>query len=180
MSADYLNILTRGLSSTLASTNIENGKLRFTTDTGELYLDIKETEEAAGDRIKISDIESGYTETGIFAIVSPLSNKIYISSDTHRAYVYNGTNWIDLANVKLSLASIANLDLPIWFSATTDTQPKYSSNITYNTSTEELKTTNVVASSTIKVGGMIITDTLNDDGATHTVDFSFATSTSGD
>ena len=35
----YSEILTKGLKSALATTEIENGKLRFATDTGELFLD---------------------------------------------------------------------------------------------------------------------------------------------
>lgn len=163
-------ILTKGLQSDLNSTDIEDGKLRFTTDTGRLYLDIGTT-----DRVLISEYVSIYTEQQIFDLLAPLP-KIYISSDTHRAYVSTGLEWIDLAAVKLSVAASANTDKPLWFSATTDEQPIYDSDLTYNTYSDTLKTPNLEVSNTAYIGNMRITNTLNQDQTSHTVLIDFVSS----
>ena len=57
---EYNRIFTKGLQSALNNTPIEDGKLRFTTDTGRLYLDIVE----GGNKslARISAIEDVYTE----------------------------------------------------------------------------------------------------------------------
>ena len=162
----YAKILTKGFESSLSKTAIGDGILRFTIDTRELYLDQN------GTRIKISDIESSYTEEKIFEILAPLP-KIYIASDTHRAYINTGTEWVDLAAIKLKLADIKDLDLPIWFSSKNAENPTYNEDLTYNTNKKELKSSNVTVTSTLKVGGMIITDTKNNDQS-HLVEFSFS------
>ena len=168
---DYIQILTKGLESSLNTTEIEDGKLRFTTDTRNLYLDLVES--GVKKRIKISDIDDTLTEEEIFSILAPLP-KIYISKDTHRAYVSAGLEWIDLAAVQLSLSEIKDLDVPLWFSEATSDKPYYSTELTYNTSTKELKVPNVKASKTVKVGGLIITDSVDENTNLHLVEFSFA------
>lgn len=166
---DYIQVLTKGLESSLDTTEIEDGKLRFTTDTRNLYLDLVES--GVKKRIKISDIDNTLTEEEIFSILAPLP-KIYISKDTHRAYVSAGLEWIDLAAVQLSLSEIKDLDVPLWFSEKDSTQPVYSEDLTYNTSKKELKAVNMKASKSITVDGLVITDTV-DENNFHTVEFSF-------
>lgn len=164
----YNNILTKGLQSNLNSTEIEDGKLRFTIDTGRLFLDVDDSTKK--ERVRISDIEDSLTEAQIFAIIAPMP-KIYVSSDTHRAYIGTGLEWIDLAAVNLSLADIADIELPLWFSATDAEQPSYATDLTYNTSKKKLSVPNVSVE-TMEVGGLKITDTKNENN-THTVEFSF-------
>lgn len=153
----YTGVLTKGLESSLASTAIENGKLRFTTDTRRLYLDL--VDGTSSSRLQISDVEDSLTEEEILSILAPLP-KIYVSTDTHRAFVNSDLTWYDLAAINLSVADIADIDLPLWFSAADAESPKYSTDITYNTSTKEMKTPNVVVSETATIGTMKITDTL--------------------
>ena len=81
----YSSIFSAGLKAALANANIQNYKLRFTTDTGELFLDY------GNSRIPIrEDIIYGMTDTQINAIQSP-SSKLYFSSDTHLLYYYDTT-----------------------------------------------------------------------------------------
>ena len=87
MSNTYNQLLTRGTKAELATTPIENGKIRYTTDTNQLYID------GATTRQEISDIVQGFTDQEIHALVSPLQNKFYLSSDTKVLYYYNGTAW---------------------------------------------------------------------------------------
>ena len=168
---EYIQILTKGLESSLANTNIEDGKLRFTTDTRNLYLDL--VKDGKKERIKISDIEDTLTEEEIFNTLAPLP-KIYVSKDTHRAYVSSGIDWIDLAAVQLSLSEIRDVEVPLWFSDSDSEKPFYATELTYNTSTKELKSPNVKASESIKVGGVIITDTVDETDNSHLVEFKFA------
>ncbi len=172
-SSSYTQILTKGTQSELNNKAIEDGILRYTTDTGCLYLDIKNDTETK--RLKISDIDNSKTEEQIFDIIAPLP-KIYVSSDTHRAFVSTGMSMVDLAEIDLDVASVINSDAPLWFTDKSEdatNNPKYSTDVTYNTSTKQLKTPNVKASESIIVNTMKITDVLNDDGITHTVEFSF-------
>lgn len=179
MSSSYEKILTKGLQSSLATTEIEDGKLRFTYDTGKLFLDIvnpSEDPSYTGERIRISDIEFGYTEAQLLDILFvPLGNKLYIASDTGRAMVYISGNWIDIGPVSIEASgktSSDNNDLVIWFSDTTTQQPKYSS-ITYNPYTDEFKVPKVVASNSVKVDNMLVTTTLQSDNVHKRVDFTF-------
>ena len=178
MSNSYDKILTRGLQSSLNSTKIEDGKLRFTYDTGKLYLDIVEESEDpsyTGERIRISDIEFSYTEAQILNILAPLSNKLYIANDTGRAMVFIGSNWVDIGPttiVQSGKTSSDNADLVIWFSDIATQQPKYSS-ITYNPYTDEFKVPKVVASTSVKVDNMVITSTLQSDNTHKRIDFTF-------
>lgn len=171
-SSSYTQILTKGTQSELNSKSIEDGVLRYTTDTGCLYLDISNDTETK--RLKISDIDNSKTEEEIFNIIAPLP-KIYVSSDTHRAFVSSGLNMVDLAEINLDVASTINSDAPIWFTDKSEdatNNPKYSTNITYNTYSKQMKTPNLKVSDSIIVNSMKITDTLNSD-KTHTVEFSF-------
>ena len=95
MANTYNQILTRGLGSSLSSTPVVDGKIRFATDTQELYIDFGVA------RIAITDVIKGKTESQIKALNPPL-NKIYLSSDTLKLLYKSGNNWITL-----------NPDLPV-------------------------------------------------------------------
>ena len=165
------SILTKGLQSALAHQEIEDGRLRFTTDTGRLYLDIKE-EGTAGERILISETVNLYTEYQIFnEILAPLP-KIYVASDTHRAYVSNGIQWFDLAAVKLAATVAENSNKVIWFSETTDEQPVYDADFHYNPNSQLLTVPNLKATIGY-IGNMRIQNTLNADETSHTVTIDF-------
>lgn len=167
---EYNGILTKGIQSDLDKTPIEDGKLRFVTDTGRLYLDTKSDDESR--RIRISDIVDDMTEEQILSLLAPLP-KIYISTDTHRALVRSGLDWYDLAAVLLTEAKVEDDDKVLWFSGKDDEQPTYDTDVTYNTGTKTMKVKNVVTS-TMTINNLIVTDTLNDDKITHTVEFKFA------
>ena len=87
MSNIYPNILTRGYQSSLDKTNIEDGKIRFTMDTSQLFIDID------SERKEITDFIKGKTEQEIRSIIAPLP-KFYFSSDTHKFLYNNGNEWI--------------------------------------------------------------------------------------
>jgi hypothetical protein len=170
----YQQNLTKGLESSLASQLIENGKLRFTKDTGRLYVDI--VEGALSKRIKISELINDKTDAEIQSMLSPVVGKIYLASDTHRAYTFNGMGMVDLGSVRLNEATSSNTDRPLWFSEEAVNAPLYDTDITYNTSTGELKTPNIRVTESVSVNGMNITDTVQtiDNQEVHTVRFSFS------
>jgi hypothetical protein len=155
----YDNILTKGLKSQLASTSIEDGKLRFCTDTGELFLD------NGSSRVQICDINSGYTEQQLANILVPLP-QVYLTSDTHRLYVYAGGVWYDIGDIRLSAIPAADHDDKIlWFSDTDAESPLYDSDLKYNAYTKTL------TSQKMKVGNMLISTTSTNEA--DTVDFEF-------
>lgn len=84
---NYSKMMTKGLASSIESTPIEEGKIRFTTDTNQLFID------ADGVRHEISDVIRGYTEAEIKSLLAPLP-KLYLSSDTHKFLVYASGEWI--------------------------------------------------------------------------------------
>lgn len=161
---DNSSILTKGLQSDLNDTEIVDGLLRFTTDTGRLYLDVDDS------RILISETVDLYTEYEIMTLLAPLP-KIYVSSDTHRSFVYSWSTlqWVDLAAVRLSVSETEDVDKVLWFSETTDEQPTYSSNLKYNTNSNLLSAPNIKATTSAYIGNMRIQNTLNPDNTSHTV-----------
>ena len=163
---DNTNILTKGLQSSLNTTPIVDGMLRFTTDTGRLYLDVD------SDRVLISETVDLYTESQIKQILAPLP-KVYVSSDTHRSFVYSYSTleWVDLADIKLTASPSEDTEKVLWFSETSDSQPEYDANLTYNTSTDTLTVPNIKTTITY-VGNMRIQNTENVDHS-HTVIFDF-------
>ncbi len=163
---DNTSILTKGLQSSLNTTPIVDGMLRFTTDTGRLYLDVD------SERVLISETVDLYTESQIKQILAPLP-KVYVSSDTHRSFVYSYSTleWVDLADVKLAASPSENTEKVLWFSETSDTQPEYDANLTYNTSTDTLTVPNIKTTVTY-VGNMRIRNAENADHS-HTVTFDF-------
>ncbi len=162
----YFNILTKGAATSLGSTPIVDGKLRYTTDTAELYMD------HGNERIKISDVVRSYTQAQILAMVTALP-KIYIASDTGRPYIMVNGSWYFLGSLNLT-ATTDNYDKVVWISDATDKEPEYNSNFTYNPTTQTLKAPNVEASGSVRVGDMVITDTEDQTTGYHTVEFSFA------
>lgn len=84
--------LTRGLESTLDKLPISDGKIRFTTDTGRLFLDC-----GTALRIEISDFVKGMTESQIKSNMIPLP-KFYYAYDTQRLFYHNGTTWVQVNN----------------------------------------------------------------------------------
>jgi hypothetical protein len=78
----YDHIFTKGPESALPNT-FDEGKIRFTVDTGRLFVDGQNT------RTEVSDFVKGMTEDEIKSQLAPLVNKIYISSDTNKFMVYN-------------------------------------------------------------------------------------------
>ena len=84
---DYSNMMTKGVASSLESIPVENGKVRFTTDTNQLFIDMD------GERHELSDIIRGYNESEIKSLLAPLP-KLYLSSDTHKFFVYASGEWI--------------------------------------------------------------------------------------
>ena len=85
----YTTILTRGTKATLPSA--EDGKIRFATDSEQLYIDV------GNSHIEITDFVKGYTTAEILEIQSPL-DKIYLSSDTFNLYYYDSdtTSWVNI------------------------------------------------------------------------------------
>lgn len=86
----YNNIFTKGLFSSLANTNIENGKVRVTTDTRQIFLDDD------GERKELSSFIKGMTESEIRDLLAPLP-KFYYSSDSHKILYYDATDgWVEI------------------------------------------------------------------------------------
>lgn len=84
---NYPKFLTKGPESLLSSVPIENGKLRFCTDTVRLFFDVNNKRE------ELTDFVRGYTDAEILSLVSPLP-KFYCSSDTNKIYYYTNRRWI--------------------------------------------------------------------------------------
>jgi hypothetical protein len=100
-STTYNRILSKGIEADLPG--IKNGMLRFTTDTGRLFLDNGST------RIEITDFVKGKTKEQVLNTLAPLP-KIYLTSDTHEFYIYdNGWHGIEATNaVNASSATYAS------------------------------------------------------------------------
>ena len=86
MASTYSRILTKGYHSALASTPIEDGKLRFTVDTGQIFLDDN------NERVEISDFIKIDTEAEILSTLAPLP-KFYYARDTKRFLMYVNGEW---------------------------------------------------------------------------------------
>jgi hypothetical protein len=74
--------LTRGSQSDVYNTTIQDGKIRFATDTGRLFIDVGTS------RIEITDYVKGLTYAQIMALNNPLP-KLYMATDTLQFYSYN-------------------------------------------------------------------------------------------
>ena len=151
---EYKNILTKGLQSMLSSTPIEDGKLRFTEDTGNLFLDLVNGESKK--RVKISDIIDDYTEAEIAEILAPLP-KIYLASDTHRMYVFVSGKWIDVSKINLTATTVEDKNKVVWFSSDDD-GPLYDDTFYYNPAKKELGVDTATVK-TMNIGEMTITTT---------------------
>ena len=87
-SSTYKKVLSKGKQDNLPE--IKNGMLRFTTDTGRIYLDEN------GERIEFTDFVKNKTKEQILAIENPLP-KVYLASDTHEILIYDTTSqqWVN-------------------------------------------------------------------------------------
>lgn len=148
----YVQTNTKGYQSSLDSTEIEDGKLRFTTDTGRLYLDI--VENSNGKRVRISDIEDSLTEDEIAAILAPLP-KIYLAKDTHKAYVFADSRWYDISRVmpqELNKKAATESDYYLWFSGPDAEQPEYDKDIKYDINTNCLYAPKMAVKDGLNIG----------------------------
>jgi hypothetical protein len=85
MANTYSPILTKGTEADLKS--FVEGKLRFTVDTGRIFLDT-----GASSRIEYTDFVKGLTETQILALTTGILPKVYMSSDTFKLFYYDTTS----------------------------------------------------------------------------------------
>jgi hypothetical protein len=108
----YNHILSKGIEADLPL-SVGMNKLRFTTDTGRLYLDNEGT-----DRVEISDFIKGYTKDQILSILAPLP-KIYLASDTQELYYYDD-GWKSIASTTVN-ASTADYAIEAGHSINADT-----------------------------------------------------------
>lgn len=159
---DYTQILSKGLESSLANTPIENGKIRYCTDTGRTYLD--QDENGIKSRIRLSDIEDSFTEEQLAELLTPSSTKIYIANDTNRMYRYSNGEWLDLSGIIPHLSEQDTNDKYVWFGSTNDPAPQYYTDLSYNTNSKTFKSKNVESETSI-IGGMKISSITNDDGS---------------
>ena len=97
----YEKILSKGPEAYLPE--IVNGKIRFTTDTGKLFLDSDDK------RIEITDFVKGKTEEEIIETESPLP-KFYLASDTNLLYYYDNNEW-KTVKVDIGLATTESAGL---------------------------------------------------------------------
>ena len=91
--SEFFKPLTKGTEDIISRTPVEPNKLRFTTDTGKLYLDTD------GGRVEFTDIIDDLTDIQI-NLLEEYSDKIYLAKDTSRLYVYNRSKnqLIEIAN----------------------------------------------------------------------------------
>lgn len=94
----FNKLLTRGVNSALSSVAVDDGKIRFATDTEQLFID------TSSKRIEISDVIKEHTESEILAILAPLP-KLYLASDTGKLYSYND-GWICINGTPLDIAVV--------------------------------------------------------------------------
>ena len=85
MANTYSPILTKGTEASLH--DFVEGKLRFTTDTGRIFLDT-----GTNSRIEYTDFVKDYTEEQILALTTGILPKVYMSSDTFKLFYYDTTS----------------------------------------------------------------------------------------
>ena len=90
MANTYDKLLTRGTSANLVNTSIEDGKIRFTTDNGKMYVDY--VNGALSKRFPITDVIMGNTEAQILNLQNP-DDKLYVASDTNKILFYESSAW---------------------------------------------------------------------------------------
>lgn len=142
MSDPLLQVLTKGLQENLSETEIIEGMLRFTTDTGRLYLDLEND-----NRVPITNVVLGYTESEILALQNPL-DKVYVASDSLKIFTSDGTNIRDISEI-IPVVTTSNEDMYLWLSGTNDKAPKYNTALKFNPYTKQ-----------IQLGGVQITKTI--------------------
>lgn len=157
----YLNILTKGLESALPNTYTD-GKIRVTTDQANMYLDLQSS------RIKITDVITTYTEAQIKALASPIASKIYVASDTGKAFVKRNSAWVNVGECNLT-EDASGLDfMNLWFGSN-GSNPKYNAHLRYLPYNGTLETPRI---ETGFINYMKMDVTENIDGS-HKVEFSF-------
>ena len=72
------------LDAQLANLAITNGSTIYTTDTGKHFIDISDTE-----RVQITDIIYIDTDSARAALLAPLPDKLYITRDTNKVWIYS-------------------------------------------------------------------------------------------
>ena len=97
------SLLTRGYQSTINSTQIEDGKIRFAVDSGRLFIDSEHN------RIEITDFVKGLNYREILALSDPLP-KMYLSADTHQFMIYDTAEnkWISYSGADFVAKSLAD------------------------------------------------------------------------
>lgn len=112
----YNKILSKGIEANLPET-IGNNKLRFTTDTGRLFLDNEGSE-----RVEITDFIKGKTKEEILGTLAPLP-KFYLASDTQEVYYYDATSdeWKSIKATEAVNASTAQYAVESGHSVNADT-----------------------------------------------------------
>lgn len=153
------NCLTRGLQASLALTPIEDGKLRYTTDTGRCYLDFKD-EDGTLKRVRITDVEFDYTESQILNLTN-YKQKLYIAADTAACYYNINGTWKRVGGVTLTKDS-SDKNYVLWFSSEDGVEPLYNTGLTYNPSTNTISVSNIVVE-TATIGNMTITTSITEE-----------------
>ena len=124
--ADFFKPLSRGTEESINAQPVIDGKLRFKTDTGKLFLD------NGNQREEITDIDSSMTEIEIVNMpVSKFQEKIYLASDTCRIFWFRKSD-----NTIVEIASTArNVESAKYAIFSDDVEeepnPKRIANITY-------------------------------------------------
>lgn len=149
-------ILRKGLQANLATTDIDDCVLRFTTDTLRMYIEDGET------RREITNVIYKMTEEEITEADTWLP-KFYIARDTMKVFVSDGFTLADVTNEFIPSA-IPNTETQVYYpvlkSADGVTNNKgYTTSFGFNPSTKELN-----------IGDLRITQTVDEDG-NKTLDF---------
>ena len=131
MASTYTKILSKGIEANLPE-EIGVDKLRFTTDTGRLFLDDNGTS-----RIEITDFVKGKTKEQILGTLAPLP-KFYLTSDTNELYFYNNGEWKSIYCTESLNASTASYAVEAGHSVNADTATNastadYASTASYTT-----------------------------------------------
>ena len=87
--SENVNVIKRGLQSTIDNHAIDDGKIYFSTDTNRLFMDI------ANERLEYTDFVRGLKYAEVIALESPLP-KVYLTTDTRQLLAYDFTKeqWV--------------------------------------------------------------------------------------
>lgn len=143
-----LQVLTKGLEASLSGTEVIEGTIRITTDTGRLFLD------TATEHFPISNVVIGMSEAEILALQNPLK-KLYVADDTLRVFASDGTDMRDISEV-IPVETTSNESMYMWMSPENATAPKYNSALTFNPSTKAIRLGNMQITKTVSNNQNII------------------------